>query len=157
MEMQVNAGQCTGCGLCVEECPTGAIHLSDGLAILDQATCTQCQACVDVCPVGAITVTVVERPVVVTEPAAVQPMREWEVTVAEPVSSSPKPWFSAALAFAGREILPRLADSLIAALDRRLAQSQAPVYPLERQAKLSPVPSRGRCYRRRSRVGRARH
>jgi ferredoxin len=157
MEMRVNTAQCTGCGLCVEVCPTGAIQLSDSLAVLDQATCTQCQACVDVCPVSAITVSVVEPPVVVTELAAVQPMRESEVMVAEPASSGPKPWLSAVLAFAGREILPRLADALIAALDRRLAQSQAPVYPLARQAELSPVPSRGRCYRRRSRVGRARH
>jgi ferredoxin len=80
MEMRVNTAQCTGCGLCVEVCPTGTIHLSDSLAVLDQVTCTQCQACVDVCPVGAITV--VELPVVVTEPAAVQPMRESEVMVA---------------------------------------------------------------------------
>jgi Fe-S-cluster-containing hydrogenase component 2 len=155
MEMQVNAGQCTGCGLCVEECPTGAIHLSDGLAILDQATCTQCQSCVDVCPVSAIAT--VEFPVGVGEPVAIPPVGESQVVVTKPVSQDRKPWLTALLTFAGREILPRLADALIAALDRRLAQSQAPVYRLERQAELSPVPSRGRCYRRRSRVGRARH
>jgi hypothetical protein len=69
-------------------------------------------------------ITAVELPVAVKKPAAVQLVREAEIAVAESVPSSPKPWLSAILAFAGREILPRLADALLAALDRRLAQAQ---------------------------------
>jgi ferredoxin len=122
MEMRVNSEQCTGCGACVEICPNGAIQLSDGRAVPDQAVCSQCQICVDVCPAGAITA--VELPLAITRPVAVQPVREAEIVVAEPVPSNLKPWLSAALAFAGREILPRLADTLIAALERRLAQAQ---------------------------------
>jgi Fe-S-cluster-containing hydrogenase component 2 len=154
--MRVDAEKCTGCGACVDVCSTGAITLSAGLAILDQATCTECQACVDACPVGAITT--LELPVALTEPAAVQPISESEIVVAVPAPSSPKPWLSAALAFAGREILPRLADALITALDRRLAQAQpanSQCYLPSRKAELSSTQNEGRGYCRRSRYGQA--
>jgi ferredoxin len=157
MEMRVNAEQCTGCGVCVEVCPTGAIHLSKSLAVLDQAVCTQCQACVDVCPAGAITT--VELPVVVMEPTAVQPVREADIVVAEPIPTSPKSWLSATLASAGREILPRLADALIAALDRRLAQARPAQSQVSLSSQNAELPSRrnsGQGYRRRSRSGQVR-
>lgn len=134
------------------------MQLNDGVAILDQAACTQCQVCIDACPEGAITA--VELPVVVREPVAVQSVREAEIVVAEPIPSITKPWLSAALAFVGREILPRLADALITALDRRLAQAQpanSQVYLPSRNAELSPIQNRGRGYRCRSRYGQARH
>jgi NAD-dependent dihydropyrimidine dehydrogenase PreA subunit len=157
MKMQVNAEQCTGCGACVDACPNGAIQLRDGLAVLDQALCTQCQVCADICPAGAITA--VELPVAVTEPAAVQPAREAEIAVAEPVPSSPKPWLSTVLTFAGREILPRLADALLAALDRRLAQTQLaqPQASLStRNTEISSRQNSGQSYRQRRRYGRNR-
>lgn len=157
MEMRVNAEQCTGCGVCGEVCPTGAIHLSKSLAVLDQAVCTQCQACVDVCPAGAITA--VKLPVAVTEPSAIQPVRETDIMVAEPIPASPKPWLSAALIFAGREILPRLADALIAALDRRLAQAQSAQSQISLSSQNAELPSRRNSeqgYRRRSRSGQVR-
>jgi Fe-S-cluster-containing hydrogenase component 2 len=158
MEMQVNAEQCTGCGACVEICPNGAIQLSDGLAVFDQAVCSQCQVCVDVCPVGAITA--VELPVAITKPAAIQPVREAETVVTEPAPSSLKPWLSAALAFAGRELLPRLADALIAALDRRLAQTQLAQHQTSlpsQDAEISSMQNNERGYRRRSRFRQVRH
>jgi len=157
VEMRVNAEQCTGCGACVEICPDGAIRLSENLAVLDQAICSQCQFCIDACPVGAITA--VELPVAVTKPAAVQPVREVEIVVAEPIPANPKPWLSAALAFAGREILPRLADALITALDRRLAQTQLVQPQASQSSQNVELPSRrnsGRGYRRRSRYRQAR-
>lgn len=158
MEMSVDAKKCTGCGACVDVCPTGAIQLIDGLAVIDSTTCNQCQACADACPVGAITA--IQLPVVVREPAIVQPVHEAEIVVAEPVLTSPKPWLSAALAFAGREILPRLADALIAALDRRLAQTQLAQPQASLPSQNAELPSRrnsGRGYRRQSRFGKVRH
>ncbi|GAA4164810.1 ferredoxin-type protein NapF [Shinella granuli] len=43
---------CTGCGQCVEHCPTGVIALVDGLPALDFSTaeCTFCGACAQNCP-----------------------------------------------------------------------------------------------------------
>lgn len=43
---------CTGCGNCVEHCPTGIIGLEDGLPALDFAAgeCTFCGACAKTCP-----------------------------------------------------------------------------------------------------------
>lgn len=48
----VGLQSCTGCGLCVERCPTGIIALSDGLPALDFASgeCTFCGECKLVCP-----------------------------------------------------------------------------------------------------------
>lgn len=45
---------CIGCGICVQECPSGAIRMADGVALIDQAKCTKCGKCVDVCPQQAI-------------------------------------------------------------------------------------------------------
>ncbi|MBN2334671.1 FAD-binding protein [Candidatus Bathyarchaeota archaeon] len=45
---------CTGCGLCVDVCPFGAIEMVDGKAVITEA-CRACGQCVDACPVGAIT------------------------------------------------------------------------------------------------------
>jgi NAD-dependent dihydropyrimidine dehydrogenase PreA subunit len=152
MEMRVNARQCTGCGSCIEVCPTGAIYLSRDLAVIDQSSCTQCEACMDTCPVGAITS--VELPVSATQLEVIQPARKVEGIDVKPVPSDHKPWLAAALSFAGREILPRLADALIAALDRRLVQAQSvhsQNYSPVRDAAMPPTLGRGRCYRQRGR------
>lgn len=43
---------CSGCGKCVEHCPTGIIALRDGLPALDFSAgeCTFCGKCADICP-----------------------------------------------------------------------------------------------------------
>jgi len=51
----VDRDECTGCGLCVDECPSEAISLdAEGLSTIDADACVDCGACVDVCPVVAI-------------------------------------------------------------------------------------------------------
>ncbi len=46
---------CTGCGTCVEECPTGAITLEqDELAVIDDDTCIRCGTCHESCPEDAV-------------------------------------------------------------------------------------------------------
>jgi len=46
--------RCTGCGVCVDECPVLAITLVRHVARVDAARCTGCGQCVEACPSGAI-------------------------------------------------------------------------------------------------------
>jgi len=41
---------CNGCGICVSQCPAGALSLSGKNVIWDEAVCTQCDHCIRVCP-----------------------------------------------------------------------------------------------------------
>jgi NAD-dependent dihydropyrimidine dehydrogenase PreA subunit len=47
---------CTGCGICVDTCPTNALAEVKGKAsLIHPEACTYCTACQDICPEGAIT------------------------------------------------------------------------------------------------------
>ena len=54
MVAKVNTEECTGCGICVDECPATAIELKKEMAIVDEEECTECGTCVDSCPNSAI-------------------------------------------------------------------------------------------------------
>ena len=45
--------ECTGCEICLNVCPFGAIEMVEGKAYINEA-CRACGECVDECPVGAI-------------------------------------------------------------------------------------------------------
>ncbi|HOM56956.1 MAG TPA: 4Fe-4S binding protein [Candidatus Latescibacteria bacterium] len=55
MPAVVNKEECTGCGSCVEVCPSEAITMDDDVAVVNPEECTECGACVDECPSEAIT------------------------------------------------------------------------------------------------------
>lgn len=45
---------CTGCGACIDACPTGIVSLTpDGVAASNAAGCIKCCACLKFCPAGA--------------------------------------------------------------------------------------------------------
>lgn len=46
---------CTACGICVDECPTGALDLGDIAVLARPEDCSECGTCADVCPNEAIT------------------------------------------------------------------------------------------------------
>ena len=50
-------GNCTGCGECIQVCPTGALRLEDGTTPrLDTGLCTTCLQCVKVCRYDGVVV-----------------------------------------------------------------------------------------------------
>ena len=55
MAASVDIGKCTGCGDCVECCPTESIILVNKKAVVSD-DCIDCGVCVDECPNNAISV-----------------------------------------------------------------------------------------------------
>ncbi len=41
---------CTGCGLCVDRCPQGALEKDGARVLFDPEKCVQCDTCIHVCP-----------------------------------------------------------------------------------------------------------
>ena len=150
MPMHANLDRCNGCGKCVETCSTGAIHLVLGKVVIDKDACTLCEACIAACPSSAISV--ITLPVVQIVPVAESPTRPPAVlTAASPSSTHLASLARMALAFIEREIVPRLADTLVADLERQLSRpaSLSAVIPV-RSAPRSKAGS-GRAYRYRRR------
>lgn len=51
----IDTRRCTGCGLCVRACPTHAMAMRDGVAVVAAAhACTYVGHCEQICPVEAI-------------------------------------------------------------------------------------------------------
>jgi NAD-dependent dihydropyrimidine dehydrogenase PreA subunit len=164
----IDSERCTGCGACVEVCPVSAIRLIEGetgeYAEIDQETCRQCEACVEACPERAILSEiepVIEGEIVQVKatpvPVKLQPRQ------VRPVRPAPKAlmWLGPALAFAGREIVPRVAAALLDAWDRHVGRPASfPDDLTSRQSVQRSMPGRqngtpggGRRHRRRRRGG----
>lgn len=58
--IKVLLDKCTGCTLCINVCPFGAIKVEGKKAIIDVERCNLCGACVEVCKFKAIEITRVE-------------------------------------------------------------------------------------------------
>ena len=54
--IKIDEEKCTGCGLCIPNCPEGAIQIIDGKArLISELLCDGLGACLGHCPEGAIT------------------------------------------------------------------------------------------------------
>lgn len=55
-KVSLDATKCTGCTLCTQECPTGALSASSGeesntfRLLFKHGTCVACKLCVEICP-----------------------------------------------------------------------------------------------------------
>lgn len=54
---------CVGLGTCERACPFNAIHVVDGVAVVDEEKCTACKKCVAACPQHIIDVIPAKNPV----------------------------------------------------------------------------------------------
>jgi len=50
---EINADECTGCGICIDRCQVKAVVLEEETAVVDLTKCIGCGLCVTGCPVGA--------------------------------------------------------------------------------------------------------
>lgn len=51
---KVDIEKCTGCATCVDVCPSEAISIVDGHAVIDADECAECGSCAAECPEEAI-------------------------------------------------------------------------------------------------------
>jgi NAD-dependent dihydropyrimidine dehydrogenase PreA subunit len=107
----VDEARCTGCGLCTDVCPTGAISVVDGVARVEQSLCRECEVCLSACPNGALLA--LQEPARAEKPAPVRAPAPSPISL-RPVAPAPRPntgvwpWLGAALGFVGREVVPRV-------------------------------------------------
>lgn len=59
--LEIKRDACTGCGLCIDACPFGALSLDGERIITVSEACTGCGACVPVCPTAALSLPEVEK------------------------------------------------------------------------------------------------
>ena len=58
-KIKVDMDKCTGCGTCVDVCPSGVYELDSDAGttkVVNPDECIECLACEDLCPEGAIKV-----------------------------------------------------------------------------------------------------
>jgi heterodisulfide reductase subunit A len=160
----VDIDRCTGCGACVEVCPTGAVYLVDSetarYAEINQRECRGCEVCVEACPEGAIMtgdMPAIEGELVQEEAQLVsmEPQSR-EVRPGQPVSKA-LTWLGAAVVFAVREIVPRAVVTLLDAWDRRAGRLALPSNDLRAgrsgQRSVAHLPKGGRWRNRHRRRG----
>ena len=51
--VSIDVSRCTGCTMCLKRCPTEAIRIKDGHAIIDPDRCLDCGVCIRYCPNNA--------------------------------------------------------------------------------------------------------
>jgi Fe-S-cluster-containing hydrogenase component 2 len=150
--LYVDEERCAGCGICVDACPRGAISIRSGKATIRQSLCSQCEACAAVCPEGAI-LSVIDSSLVPAE-SQEQALQREQSGGARSVTTRVAPVLGATLLFLGREVVPRVADLVLDAFDRRVSRDAANRSELsDTSVGSSRGPGSGQRHRRRHRGG----
>lgn len=118
----VDERRCSGCGSCMDVCPVGAITLQNGVVLIDQDLCMECEACATACPEKAI--------LTIEEPALVPQTRDSALYAQDgrqtkSLAAAVAPAIGAVLLYLGKELVPRVADYMLDAFDRRIASGTA--------------------------------
>jgi ferredoxin len=50
---QTDLEQCTGCAICVDLCPLGALSIEDDAIVVNENVCIGCGVCINACSTGA--------------------------------------------------------------------------------------------------------
>ncbi len=50
----IKTEDCVSCGICIQECPVGAISVNGEAAVIDEKACIRCGKCHDICPHEAV-------------------------------------------------------------------------------------------------------
>jgi ferredoxin len=50
----IETTRCNGCGMCIEECPVGAIQMQEETAVIFMDDCIRCALCHDLCTQEAV-------------------------------------------------------------------------------------------------------
>jgi len=146
MMMIVDRELCTGCGACMDVCPSGAILMNGGKAFINQAECTCCQVCAEACRTGALQLARTVSPATVEKPVAIKVFHPQAAMESSPQQSN---WGVTILSLVGQHLLPRMVDVLAAFLERRFSP------PAQERTLMTMNPVENRPYqRRRQRRGR---
>ncbi len=52
---EINADECSSCGICVDACPESVLDIvGESASVVNEDACIECGNCVEECPMGAI-------------------------------------------------------------------------------------------------------
>ncbi|MFX0096689.1 MAG: phosphoadenosine phosphosulfate reductase family protein [Candidatus Hodarchaeota archaeon] len=51
IRLVIQSVMCSGCGICVQQCPNKSIEIAEGFPRIDEEKCNRCKSCLERCPV----------------------------------------------------------------------------------------------------------